>query len=310
MTNTLAPIALFVFNRPWHTQQTIEALLKNELAGKSELFVYSDGPRLANDLEAVQSVRAYIRSITGFKTITVIERENNIGLAWSIISGVTEIMKRYDKVIVLEDDLVSSRFFLKFMNDGLERYKYHQSVMHISGYMFPIDAKGLPETFFYRSASCWGWATWSRAWSNFRRDSPKLIHDFSKGDISRFNIDDAYDFWSQIKENQKRRIETWAIFWYASVFQKKGLCLHPSQSLIQNIGHDNSGAHCKKTNVFTGPLRTDPVEYFEPVIEENVEAVARLRSYFRAIRPSFFSRVRSKISRTVAQILPKPGLPV
>ena len=166
----LAPIILFVYNRLRHTHITVEALQDNELANKSQLIIYSDGAQKPSDENSVKKVRQYIHSINGFKDIQIIEREKNWGLANSIIKGVTDVLKNENKVIVLEDDIVTSPFFLRFMNQALEVYEDKHKVMHISGYIFPIDKTGLPETFFYRSPSCWGWATWKRAWTHFERN--------------------------------------------------------------------------------------------------------------------------------------------
>ena len=120
----LAPIVLFVYNRPWHTQQTIEALQKNELVLESELFIYSDAAKIDDVKQAVDEVRSYIKSINGFKKITIIEREENWGLANSIIDGVTTIVNQYSKIIVLEDDLVTSPFFLKFKKPFKDRFPW------------------------------------------------------------------------------------------------------------------------------------------------------------------------------------------
>jgi len=166
-----APIVLFVYNRPRHTRQTIEALRKNELAGESDLFIFSDAPKNEEMEEKVKEVREYIKNIDGFKKVTVIEREENRGLAKSIIEGVTKIVKEHGRVIVLEDDIVTSPYFLRFMNDALEFYKGQERVMHISGYVYPIETDGVDDTYFVKPASCWGWATWGRAWSSFKKDA-------------------------------------------------------------------------------------------------------------------------------------------
>ncbi len=133
--NNLAPIILFTYNRPWHTRQTIEALQKNLYADKSRLIILSDGPKTEIDVPKVQKVREYIKTVKGFRSIEIIEREKNWGLANNIIDGVTRIINEYGKIIVLEDDIVTSPYFLKFMNEALEFYKDEERVMHISGYM-------------------------------------------------------------------------------------------------------------------------------------------------------------------------------
>ena len=169
---------LFVYNRLNFTKRTLEALQKNELANKSELFIYSDAAKNENDLEKVAKVREYIKNIGGFKKIITIKRKVNTGLAPSIINAVTKIVNKYGKIIVLEDDLVTSRYFLRFMNEALEAYKNEPKVASIHGYIYPIT--NLPETFFIKGADCWGWATWNNKWSIFERDGKKLLDKVKK----------------------------------------------------------------------------------------------------------------------------------
>jgi len=165
-----APIALFVYNRPSHTRQTVEALQRCDLAEESDLIIYSDAPKSVEQTEAVNEVRQYIHQIDGFKTVYIVRRETNLGLAQSIIDGVSSLCEKYGRVIVLEDDLVTSPYFLQFMNDALEIYKDENQVMHISGGTYPIGSMK-EETFFLRAPFCWGWATWDRAWRHFRKNN-------------------------------------------------------------------------------------------------------------------------------------------
>jgi len=182
-----APIVLFTYNRPWHTRRTIEALQKNHLASESVIFIFSDGPKTEEDEPKVEEVRKFLKTIQGFKQIEIIEREKNWGLAKNIIDGVTKVVNEYGKVIVLEDDIVTSPSFLKFMNEALNRFEDKEKVMHISGYMYPIKTEGLPDTFFIKPTSCWGWATWKRAWKFFERNPQKQINSLTKDQIKDFN---------------------------------------------------------------------------------------------------------------------------
>ena len=159
----LSPIVLFAYNRPGHIQQTIDALRKNHLAEESELFIFSDAPRDKKAEEDVSKVREYIKTIAGFKRTTVIERDHNLGLSQSIITGISELIAQYGRIIVLEDDLITSPYFLKFMNDGLSAYQEEDSVISICGYMYPLNKKHA-DTLFLRMTDCWGWATWKRGW--------------------------------------------------------------------------------------------------------------------------------------------------
>src|ERR1700744_4097424 len=184
----IAPIALFVYNRPEHTRRTISYLQKNLLAEESRLFIFSDGPKTDADKSKVEEVRQMAKEVTGFKSLKIIERKENLGLANSIISGVTKLVNEYDKVIVFEDDLISSPYTLQYFNEALTHYAKEEKVMHIGAYMYALPDKKLPQTFFYRAATSWGWATWARAWKNFEPDINKLMGQFDKSKISQLSI--------------------------------------------------------------------------------------------------------------------------
>jgi len=293
----LAPIVLFVYNRPNHTRQTVEALQKNELASESELYIYSDAPKNENAALKVNEVREYIKSIDGFKSVTIFEREKNWGLADSIIDGVTKIVNEYGKIIVLEDDLVTSPYFLKFMNEALEFYEDEEKVWHISGWNYPIDADGLDDVFFWRLMNCWGWATWADRWQYYEKNVDKTISEFSKEDIRRFNIDGVENFWSQVVSNKEGKINTWAIFWYATIFKQDGLCLNPSQTFVENIGNDDSGTHCGETDIFKSNLSLIQSIKLEIDVFENEIAIKKLKEFYKKSKKSFFERVASKIRR-------------
>lgn len=287
----LSPVVLFVYNRPEHTRQTVEALQKNELAKDSDLFVFSDGPKNIDDLEKVKLVRDYLKTISGFKNISITESKENYGLARSIVNGVTAIINLHGKVIVLEDDIVTSPFFLTFMNDALNFYKDEGRVMHISGYMFPVK-EDLPKTFFYGPASCWGWGTWKRAWANYNDNAGLLMEELDKSNRKKeFDLDDSGIFLYQLQWNIDKKINSWAIKWYASIFLKKGLCLHPGKSLVNNIGHDGSGVHSGTSNCFeisdmSRKIRVEKI----PLVESNVARQAMI-NFYKKLRPSLFKKI-------------------
>jgi GT2 family glycosyltransferase len=283
----LAPIVLFVYNRPEHTGKTVEALVANDLALESDLFVFSDGPKKSEDEAQVLAVRKYIRGIAGFKSVTIVERTENFGLSRSITTGVTDIVSTYGRVVVLEDDIVTAPFFLKFMNDALCKYEDYEQVMHIAGYMFPIDPSGLKETLFYRVSSCWGWGTWKRAWDRMETDASKLKENFPPCMKYRFNIDGRYDSWSILDRHCRGVVDSWDIVWYASVFLLSGLCLHPARSLTKNIGHDGSGIHCPVSDMYNVNVYEGRITEFEDVPTENSLALKRIKRYlFRSRIPS------------------------
>ena len=298
-TLKLAPIVLFVYNRPGHTRQTVEALQKNELAGESELFIYSDGPKNENAVVKVNEVREYIKTLDGFKKVTIIERDKNWGLADNIIDGVTKIVNEYGKIIVLEDDLVTSPYFLKFMNEALEFYKDEEKVMHITGYSFPIKQDGLNDTFFIKPASCWSWATWDRAWKYFKKDVDFYIDRFDEKMIYDFNLNNAYGYFDQIIQNKQGKINTWAIFWYASVYLQNGLSLHPKESYVQNIGFDDEGTHCRATTNFDVSFIKESKFNFTTEIIESIKGRKACEDYLNSIKVSLYKRVINKLKRMI-----------
>ncbi len=295
----LASIVLFVYNRPWHTRQTVEALRENELASESKLFIFSDGPKNKEAKEKVQEVRNYIRTIKGFKQVTIIEREKNWGLADNIIDGVTKVINEYNRIIVLEDDIVTSPYFLIYMNKALEFYEKEKKVWHISGWNYPIDPAGLPDTFLWRVMNCWGWATWADRWKYFEKDTNKLTASFSEEAIFRFNVDGHENFWSQVLQNVQGKINTWAIFWYATIFLNNGLCLNPSLSYTRNIGHDGSGVHCGKSGYPDNrKLNINDNPRFSSNITENKKTVEVIKKYLSQ-RKSIPKQIVNKVARLI-----------
>jgi len=280
----LAPIVLFVYNRPEHTSRTIKALKLNTLASQSDLIVYSDGAKNQADRAKVNEVRNHLLTISGFLSVTIREAEKNLGLARSIIEGVTHVIEAFGRAIILEDDLLVAPYFLAYMNDALDHYAEVEHVMHVSGYMYPIDHEGLTETFLLRFPSSWGWATWRRAWSSYEKNAEFLLQTFSHDQIMRFNLEGAHDFWEQIRHNQQGKADTWAIFWYATIFKRGGYCLFPRQTLVENIGQDGTGEHCLATDVFRSDLMLTPLSVVEIHSKESSLAYSRVQGFYRANR--------------------------
>lgn len=241
----LAPIALFVYNRPAHTRQTVEALRANPLAASTELHVFSDGPRTPEAAPRIREVREYLKAIDGFAKVSVYERDRNFGLAASVIDGVTRLCDAFGRVIVVEDDLLVAPQFLDYMNVALDRYSDEAEVMQVSGYMFPVDVGASTDSFFLPFTTSWGWGTWASAWKAFDPLMPGL-HALSGDRRLRdaFNLHGAYDYYGMLRRQQRGEVDSWAIRWYLSVFMRNGLTLYPAKTLVQNIGFDGSGTHC------------------------------------------------------------------
>lgn len=301
----LAPIVLFTYNRLRHTQETVEALKKNVYAQDSSLFIYSDGPKTEADIPAVKNVREYLRKIHGFKEIHLIERKKNWGLARNIIDGVTQIVSIYGKIIVLEDDIVTSKYFLKYMNDALMVYKDIPQVMNVSAYMYPIKKMDLPETFFMHAGYCWGWATWREAWALFEREPEKLIHTFTEEEIYHFNLEGKADFWQQVIENASGKLYTWAVFWDIAIFKHNGFTFAPRDSLVFNGGMDGAGEHCSSTELYNTSIAEVAVSSFPLTIQESVLARERHRAFFERGNLALFPYLLVKIKRHIRKLLNK-----
>ena len=284
-----APIALFVYNRPDHTRRTLNFLQKNLLADESRLFIFSDGARVGDE-QAVAEVRELLKDINSFKSVDIVEQKENLGLANSIIAGVTKLVNEYGKVIVFEDDLISSPHTLRYFNDALRRYESDEKVMHIGAYMYPLREKELPQTFFSRIATSWGWATWKSSWNNFEPNIDILLANFDDKKIREFSIEGTMNFWKQMKGFKAGKNNSWAIRWYASMFLKGGLSLNPSQSLVNNIGHDGSGVHSGVNDIYSVRVNPDPITEFPTVIEENKEAYLIIRDFLRKRKGNLWQR--------------------
>lgn len=277
----LAPILLFAYNRPRHLQHTVEALAHNPLAQESELFVFSDGARTEDDREDVELVRSYIHTIEGFKTVHRIERDRNYGLAANIIDGVTDIVNRYGRVIVLEDDLVTAPGFLQFMNDALDTYADEPRVGHIQAYDFTQNPR-LPETFLIKFTGSWGWATWQCAWQHFNPDGQYLLNELHRRHLTRrFDFNGKYGFTRMLRRQVEGKNNSWAIRWNASLFLQDILSLNVGRSLVQNEGFDGSGTHCGADHLYEARLYKERlrVEKISPVTE-NLEARKIFERYY------------------------------
>lgn len=260
-----APVALFVYNRPDHTRQTVEALAANTLAVETPLYVFSDAPTDETPRQPVEEVRSYIRTISGFQSVTLIERPINYGLARSIIDGVTGLCETYGCVIVVEDDLVTSSRFLSYMNDALTAYEHDARVMQISGHIAHVpEFSRRTEALFVPFVTSWGWGTWERAWKQFdplAQGWEKIRDDRTLR--KRFNLDDHFDYATMMQMQLDGKIDSWAIRWYLSVFSRNGMALFPPRSLVRNIGFA-SGTHGSRVLRWTlarQPISDEPVSF-------------------------------------------------
>ncbi|WP_288907981.1 methyltransferase, TIGR04325 family [uncultured Desulfovibrio sp.] len=315
-----APIAVFAFNRPDHLRRTLRALAANDLAAESRLTIFCDGPRNAKDKKRTDAVRAIAHAVEGFYSCNVIEQEKNCGLANSIIAGISDILQRDSRIIVLEDDLITSKYFLKYINDGLDVYKNNKDVASIHGWCFPHTIENPQETFFLRGADCWGWGTWKRAWSLFEPDAQVLLQRLRQLHLEHaFNCDGAYDYMGMLRATRDGKVSSWAVRWRASAFVHHMHTLYPSRSLVKHNGADGSGTNFGETDTLDVPLSSTPVQVLEqPAVEDNTMHQAE-KAFLERLhnQPSFSRTLRKKIrhffpflpSRKTCKALCKDCLP-
>ncbi|MGF1924616.1 MAG: sugar transferase, partial [Bacteroidia bacterium] len=178
-----------------------------------------------------------------------------------------------------------------------------ERVMHIGAYMYPLNNANLPDSFFYRAATSWGWATWDRAWQNFEPNIDVLIQAFDKSKKTAFSIEHTMNFWQQMLHFKRGKNNSWAIRWYASIFLKGGLTLNPSQSLINNIGHDGSGVHSGINDIYNVIINPSPVREFPAVIEEDIEAYMAIRTFLQNRKGSIITRLKRFIKEKLSKYL-------
>lgn len=295
----LAPIVLFVYNRPWHTEQTLNALKKAALANESELYIFSDGAKTIEDEEKVINVRSIIKKELWCKQVHFIESDRNQGLEVAIQNGLNTILNNYEKVIVLEDDILVSPQFLHFMNINLEHYKTNESVYHVSANSIPITLKSKETMYFLHSATCWGWGTWKRAWKRdlIQLDSKKLLNELkSKKLIKRFSFNYTSSYIRILENNAEGKNHSWAIKWYAYMVLHNKLSLHPTQTLTYNCGQDGSGTN--KSDVIDKIISFDAFkvqknDLFADKVQISSQAYKQYVSFYRQYyKINFFKYIK------------------
>ncbi len=281
---TLAPVVLFVYNRPYHLARVLESLRQNPEARDTSLIVFSDGPRDERDRVAVEAVRGVVHEARGFGTVQVCSSPINRGLSRSIIHGVTEVLQQHDRVIVLEDDLVVSPSFLGFMNRGLQEFAADERVAAVHAYMYPIRDR-LPDVFFLPMTDCLGWGTWRRAWALFEPDGKVLLDRIHRQGLAHeFDLGGAYPFVRMLRRQVEGKNDSWAIRWYASMFLAGKLGLFPGRSYVNHIGGDGSGTHCGLFSEIEVECLCEQVSFEVRSVQPDPVARAIVAKYLRSLR--------------------------
>ena len=289
-----APIALFVYNRPKHLKKTLNSLKKNPETRMSTIYIFSDSFKNKDLLnkKKVEEVRKIIKKINFFKKKIIIERKKNFGLKKNILTGISSVLRKHSNIVILEDDLIVSKFFLKYMNEALVKFKNFKRVWHISAWNYDIKENNYEkDAFFITNMNCWGWGTWKDRWIKLNTKSKYYIKKFGNKDKYKFNLDGSFENFSQIIRNHNKTLSSWAIFWNATIFLNKGLCLNPIKSLTLNIGQDLSGTNTINSQLSNRSLNNKKKFNFPPNIVEDFKMRKEIIDHLRKKKNNFLNKI-------------------
>ena len=311
------PIAVFAFRRLDLLKQSLASLEKCDGFDGARVHVFSDAGRehLPDEVIEVERVRWWLADWCGRHGATQHDAPTNLGLRRSIVAGITGILEKNDRVIVLEDDLILSPSFITFIDGALEAYKNRENIVQVSGYLLP-HSRSLPPLGLLRAPSSWGWGTWKRAWDYYRDTPEQLLAEMSGSDRHAFDMDGTYGYTNALERNATGTLDTWAVRWYASVFLRRGLSVYPRRSLVRNIGFGDDGTNCgpgPMAGVFDKQRiagRIAMPDWRSVGVEESSAHAEATREFYRWqqhqwTKPTFSERVRSSLGRLV-----KPGVEV
>jgi hypothetical protein len=301
-----APIAIFAFNRPDKLANCLESLSKNLGASSSDLFIFVDGPRKPDDIPKVDAVTTISLGAKGFRSVTVERSEVNFGLAKSIKQGIDKVLRDFDSIIVIEDDLILAETFLEYMNAGLSKYISNKSFASIQGFQYPISPP-MEELVTIRGADCWGWATWKDRWDLTIFDSKRMLSDLKSQNLEyEFDLDGSMPYTKMLENQSLGLIDSWAICWHASMFLSGKVSLHPRESLVFNSGNDGKGTHKNRSSMFDTKLGKWDIPDVWPPAEENQVYRNRLISFYRfsfGAKPPAYSRLLERAKLILGKVL-------
>jgi hypothetical protein len=255
-THRTTPVAFFSYHRAEHAGRALDSLARCHRLDECRIYLYCDGAKGDHDRAAVEKSRQVVRAWASKYQAEMIERPDNLGLSQSIVAGVTDLCRTYGRVIVVEDDLVLSPYFIDFMLQALERYQEELKVYQISGYMFPVECSTSTDALFLPLTTTWGWATWARAWQHFdwkAAGAREQLTDPKARD--RFDLGGSYPYSKMLEDRLAGKNDSWGILWWWAVFKSNGVVLYPRESLVVNEGFDGSGVHCGPRNHIGGRAR-------------------------------------------------------
>lgn len=292
---TSAPVCLFVWRRLSETQETIRHLQTNHLAPNTELFIFVDGAKKPTDEPRVQEVINYVQHVAGFKKVTLKISTVNKGLSQSIIGGVTEVLQRFGKVIVLEDDLLTSPNFLNYMNGALDHYEHNRKVYSVSGYSFKINFSKdyYFDHYFSVRGSSWGWATWLDRWETIDWEVSDYAQFISSWKKRRSFNKGGSDLSGMLRKQMEGKINSWAIRWCFQQWKNEQLTVYPRTSKIKNIGFGATATHTSQKTA-EHEVQLDEGTNIEFHFSDNVYLDPKIATEF-AKSFSIPTRIRNKL---------------
>lgn len=280
----LSPIVLFAYNRPISTANLLNSLAANSESRDSLLYIFCDGPKSnasEDECERISKVRLLVKMESRFKEIIIFESCVNKGLAKSVLEGVTKVINQHGKVIVVEDDLIVSKFFLLYMNDSLDRYETQKRVGQIGACNFFACDSRFPKTFFTAIPDCLGWATWADRWEAFDTDPLALLQKLQKSGLTnRFNVYDSYDMMKMLEMQIEGKVDSWAIRWQAVCVLNNWLTLYPNPSFSNHIA--STEATHANINILP-PLCMAKPKFYTQKVKENRRVIAAMREGYKKI---------------------------
>ena len=295
-----APIAIFGFNRPEHLRECLKSLERCEGFEKQVGYIFIDGPRNSSEASKVNEVISVAREFANIHSFELILREENLGLAKSVRSGIDMVFEKFDRIIVIEDDLILAVGFLNFINLGLEKYFSETKVASISGYQYPLS-EALQKISFLRGADCWGWGTWKNRWEAINFKGSELLEQIYASDlIQELNLNGSVDYEDMLIKYCNSEIDSWAVPWHVSNFLQNKLTLYPSLSYVSNEGGDGSGTHFGNNFLFSQELnKQESINFPSQVCESKAFKDSLISFYSHSKKRGSKKRKARKLLATI-----------
>lgn len=304
LNKQLAPILITVYNRETHFRNCVESLASNSLAKYSDLFIAIDAPYKDDDTELNNRIKTYSSQIKGFNSVTLLIRESNLGFKDNFFDAVNQIFNDYDRLIISEDDNVFSKYFLDFINEGLEKFRDNQQVFSVNGYRHLIKTpqEYREDFFFAKNFGAWGTGIWKDKWSQVDFNSIDFFKLFINPlDLLKFNNSVGDHVFSHILESKKKNVIYADSIINLHLFKYNLLSLFPSTSLVRNCGHDGTGIHC---NVNQQLMNQEIAEYKINIINLEIKESIPHR---KALNKLFKISLKSKIAKYIQYMFNNKG---